>query len=229
MTHGIRFNLSENLFLRDPQESKYGKRLLQHAVLLLGEIGFEAFNFKKLAKRMDSAETSIYRYFENKHLLLLYLNSWYWEWVHYLININTNNIEDPKRKLETVIHNLLNASKESQLTAYVNEQVLHQVIVREGTKSYHIHSVDEVNEEGYFRSYKVLVERIAEIILEVNPSFQYPNALGSSLFEMVNNQLFYAEHIPRLTNIVDDAKKWQNLEKMVSNFAFSILNCTDKH
>lgn len=227
MAHGLRFNLSENLYLRDPQESTYGKKLLENAVLLLGEIGFEAFTFKKLAIRMESAETSIYRYFENKHLLLLYLNCWYWEWVHYLININTTNIDDPKRKLKTVIHNLLHASKESQLTAYVNEQILHQVIVREGTKSYHIHSVDQDNLEGHFRSYKELVAKIAEIILEVNPSFKYPNALGSALFEMVNNQLYYAEHIPRLTNIANDDSKWQNLTQMVSDFAFAILGCSD--
>ena len=55
---------------------------------------------------MKSTEASIYRYFENKHFLLIYLVSLYWEWVNYLIDIHVMNIRDPKQKLKIIIENM---------------------------------------------------------------------------------------------------------------------------
>ena len=51
------------------------------------EIGFESFTFKKLAAKIESTEASVYRYFENKHKLLIYLVSWYWNWVEYRLDM----------------------------------------------------------------------------------------------------------------------------------------------
>ena len=87
MAIGIKITLNKKLYLRDPQDSSLGKRIIKHSILLIDEIGFESFNFKKLAIQMESTEASVYRYFENKHMLLIYLVSWYWEWVSYLIDI----------------------------------------------------------------------------------------------------------------------------------------------
>ena len=97
MSFEIKMSLNKGLYLKEPQDSGLGRNIIKHSILLIDEIGFESFNFKKLAIRIKSTEASIYRYFENKHLLLLYLVSWYWEWVGYLININTMNIDDPTR------------------------------------------------------------------------------------------------------------------------------------
>ena len=85
MAVNIRISLNPGLYLKDPQESDLGRRIIKHSILLLEELGFEQFNFKKLAEAMGSTEASIYRYFENKHLLLIYLVSWYWEWLSYMI------------------------------------------------------------------------------------------------------------------------------------------------
>jgi len=84
--------LNDNLYLRDPQNINLGKRIIQYSIILIDEIGFEAFNFKKLAKRIKSTEASVYRYFENKHKLLVYLLCWYWEWMKFRIDFNTMNI-----------------------------------------------------------------------------------------------------------------------------------------
>ncbi|MBT8221307.1 MAG: TetR/AcrR family transcriptional regulator [Bacteroidia bacterium] len=222
--HGLRLTLPEKLFLKDPQDSSYGKRLLEHTVILMERIGFESFTFKKLAKEMDSAETSIYRYFENKHFVLLYLNCWYWEWVHYLIDINTRNILDPVRKLEILIHNLIFASEESTLTNYINESLLHKIIVLEGTKSYHIHNVDQENEVGLFMSYKNLTKKMASIVEEAHPGYPYPRSLCSTLFEMVNSQIYYAEHLPRLTDIKDTSSKSAQIESMAIHMVKSMLH-----
>ena len=75
MAIGIKISLNDRLYLRDPQETSLGKKIIQHSILLIDKVGFEAFNFKKLAQYMGSTEASVYRYFENKHLLLIYLVS----------------------------------------------------------------------------------------------------------------------------------------------------------
>jgi AcrR family transcriptional regulator len=221
--HSVRFDINSNLYLRDPQGSEYGQKLLKNSILLFHELGFEAFTFKKLAQRINSTEASIYRYFQNKHVLLLYLTNWYWEWVSYLIDINTININDAEEQLKIVIHNIVNASTESPLTEFINENVLHQVIINEGSKAYHIHDVDDENKDGYFQSYKELVNKVSDLIVKYAPKFPYPKLLASNLFEMANNQIYFAEHLPRLTDIRNRAKKFKDLEKAMNYMAFKLL------
>lgn len=221
----LNFKLPEKLYLKDPQESEYGKRLLTHAIELLDELGFESFTFKKLGTKMESSEVSIYRYFENKHLLLLYLNSWYCEWVAYQIDMRTMNISDSREKLKIAIHCMINANLESKLTDYINESLLFQVIMKESSKTYHISEVDTENKYGLFLPYKELIGKLAVIIEEMNPKFKYSKSLASTLYEMINNQIFYAEHLPRLTSL---SKKGTlaKLEKMVNHIAFASITYT---
>ena len=77
MSVGIKITLNEGLYLREPQDSLLGRKIIEQSILLIDEIGFESFTFKKLAAAIQSTEASIYRYFVNKHFLLLYLVSWY--------------------------------------------------------------------------------------------------------------------------------------------------------
>ncbi len=221
---GIIFNLNKDLFLKDPQTTSYGQKLLENSVELIDEMGIECFTFKKLAIKISSTEASIYRYFENKHKLLLYLTCWYWEWVHYLIDLNVRNIEDPEKVLKITIHNIVNASAESPMTSYINENTLHNVIIKEGYKAHHHHEVDDENELGFFQSYKGVVSKVAEIIRNYNPDFSYPKMLASNLFEMSNNQIFYAEHIPRLTEIKNRKKKYEDLEEAMGVIVFKVLH-----
>jgi len=223
MAIGIKISLNEGLYLRDPQETSLGKKIIKQSILLIDEIGFEAFNFKKLSQQMESTEASVYRYFENKHLLLTYLVCWYWEWVSYLIDINTMNIEDPDRKLKIIIATLVYASKDNPSIEYVNESVLHRLIIAEGTKAYHTKEIDKENSEGFFINYTTLTAKVAEVILEVNADFPYPNALASNLFEMANNHIYFALHLPRLTDVTVKEDDFQEVEKMLEYFAFSLL------
>ena len=222
MALSLNFKLPEKLYLKDPQESNYGRRLLTNAIELIDHLGFESFTFKKLGVKMNSSEVSIYRYFENKHLLLLYLNCWYWEWVGYLIELRTLNITNAPEKLERAIHCMIHASSESQLTEYINESILFQIIMKESSKTYHIASVDEENKYGLFIPYKILVAKIATIFEEINPTFKYSKSLASTLFDMVNNQIYYAEHLPRLTSL-KSKNTLKELEKMVNHFAFAAI------
>ena len=223
MIIGIKFKLNERLYLKDPQETTLGKKILHQSIIMIDELGIEAFTFKKLAKEIGSAEKSIYRYFDNKHHLLLFLVSWYWEWVHYLIEINTKNISDPRQKLDIIIENIVHATAENNLTEYINENILHRIIINEGSKAYHSNSVDDENEFGFFLSYKTLVALVSNVIKEMNPSFPYPASLSSNLFEMANNQIFFALHLPRMTDIKCCESEEDQLIDMMKYFVRKLI------
>jgi len=219
----IKISLNEELYLRDPQDSDLGRRIIKESIELIDELGFETFNFKKLSIAIHSTEASIYRYFENKHLLLIYLVSWYWEWVSYLIQINSLNIQDPKKKLDIIIQSFVSASIENPAIDYVNEATLHNVVISESTKAYHTKEVDNENKKGFFLNYKNLVANVAEVIKEINPTFPYPIALSSNLFEMTNNHIYFADHLPRLTDIKKNDSKLAEIEKMLHYFVEKLL------
>ena len=225
MAIGIKISLNSKLFLRDPQETALGQKLIKHSILLIDEIGFERFNFKKLANQMGSTEASVYRYFENKHLLLIYLVSWYWEWVSYLIDFNTMNIEDPKRRLKIIIDTFVYASKENPAIEYVNESVLHRLIIAEGSKAYHTKTVDKEDTDGFFLNYKRLTQKVSDVILEIKSDFPYPHALASNLFEMANNHIYFAQHLPQLTDVSVENENYDEVERMLEYFVFSLLEC----
>ena len=222
MSRGIQFNLTENLYLKDPQNTAYGQRLLQNTVELMAQIGFESFTFKKLGNRMKSTETSVYRYFENKHKLLTYICCWYWEWVHYLIDIHTLNVNDPEEVLKIMIHQLLYASEESSMTVYINESLLHDIVVLEGVKSFHVSEVDKDNDLGFFDSYKSLNSKIASIIQEVNPNYPYPESLAITLHAMAHDQIYFATHFPALSSF-KQRKNLSQIEEMIRHTATALL------
>ena len=223
MSIAIKITLNEKLYLRDPQETTLGKKIIKESIILIDEIGFEAFNFKKLAKAMGSTEASVYRYFENKHYLLIYLVSWYWEWVSYLIDIHVMNIKDAKKRLKIIIETLTYASKDNPSIEYVNESILHRLIIAEGMKAYHTKQVDKENTEGFFINYKSLSDKIANVILEINPKFPYPHTLASNLFEMANNHIYFAQHLPRLTDVKVKGEDYKEVEEMLEYYAFKLL------
>lgn len=228
MAIGIQISLNEKLYLRDPQETTLGRKIIKESIVLIDKVGFEDFNFKKLAKEMQSTEASVYRYFENKHCLLTYLVSWYWEWVSYLIDIHVMNIEDPKRRLKIIIETLVYASKDNPCTSYVNQSILHRLIIAEGTKAYHTKAVDKENRDGFFANYKQLCNKIADIISELQPAFPYPHTLASNLFEMANNHIYFAQHLPQLTDVKVKGDDFTEVEQMLEYFAFRLLSPCDK-
>ena len=224
MSIEIKISLNNGLYLKEPQDSKLGRNIIKHSILLIDKFGFESFTFKKLAEEINSTEASIYRYFENKHLLLLFLVNWYWEWVSYLIGINTINVEDPKKKLKIVIHSFVYASKENPSVTYVNESKLHRIVISEGNKTYHTKEVDNENSKGFFKSYKDLAESVSNVINEINPAFKYPFSLATNLFEMSNNHIFFAKHLPRLTDISVEKNEVDEVESMLNYFADKLLS-----
>ena len=223
MSIEIKMSLNDGLYLREPQDSKLGRNIIQNSILLIDEFGFESFTFKKLAEKIGSTEASIYRYFENKHLLLLFLVNWYWEWVSYLIFFNTMNVEDSRKKLKIIIHSFVSASKDNPSVDYVNESKLHNIVISEGGKAYHTKDVDDENSKGFFSSYKNLATTVSKVISQINPDFKYPFALATNLFEMSNNHIYFAKHLPKLTDISVKENDVNEVENMLNYFADKLL------
>ncbi|MFT5678923.1 MAG: AcrR family transcriptional regulator, partial [Patiriisocius sp.] len=88
----INITIDPALYTRNPENTELGKKIVSESIKMINELGFEAFTFKKLGVEIGSNESSIYRYFESKHVLLVYLISWYWLWIEYKLVFATNNV-----------------------------------------------------------------------------------------------------------------------------------------
>jgi AcrR family transcriptional regulator len=203
----LTFKLSGNLFIRDPQETELGRNIIQKSIKMIDKLGFEDFTFRKLAVAIHSTEASVYRYFDNKHKLLIYLIDWYWTWLEYQVDFQTNNIQGPVERLKVCIKILAEEKSVDPGVAYVDEAALQRIVTAEFEKTFLTKQVDVDNREGLFLPYKSLCKKVAALVLEVNPQFEFPHALVSSIMLAMKHQLYYAEHLPSLTDIKYDPKK----------------------
>lgn len=219
----VRILPAPELYLRDPQDTDLGRRILSTSIRLMDELGLEAFTFKKLAAELSSAEASVYRYFSNKHQLLLYLVNWYWDWVHHLVNLAIAGKVEPDERLKAAIGALTRPFIDNPGVQYIDERKLHQLVISEGSKAYHTKSVDQENNKGVFHGYKSLSDEISQLLLEINPAFPYPRTLATSLFEMAHNHPYFAEHLPRLTDLKTGANLSAKLEEMLWFWTASLL------
>jgi hypothetical protein len=219
----VQIKMNNSLYLRDPEQSELGKNIIKHSILLIQKIGFESFTFKKLAESTGSTEASIYRYFENKHKLLVYIISWYWGWLEFQIIYQTKNVLDSKAKLRQVITLLSNTVEDDLMTSHVDESLLHQILVTEGSKSYLTKHVGEDNKLQYFKPYKDLCNTIGEIILEINPKYKYPHSLASTIIEVAHLQNFFMHNLPGLTDF-NQKKEENQIIEFLNNLVFSSIN-----
>jgi len=196
----LRPDLNEHLYLRDPQGTDLGRRLLATSVRLFDEVGLEGFTFKKLAQLMGSTEASLYRYFENKHRLLSYLVSWYWAWLRFRVRYALHNVSDPRQRLRLALTTVVEASRDDPATPDLDEAALHRVVVAEASKAYLTKGVDADNQAGLFEEYQRLAADLTQLVRAVNPIYPYPHALASTLLEAARKQFFFAQHLPSLTD-----------------------------
>jgi AcrR family transcriptional regulator len=193
--------MNEHLYLKDPTSSDLGQKILSGSISLISSLGFEKFTFKKLAVEIDTTEASIYRYFESKHKILLYLINWYWSCMWFRIHMGTQNITNAEVRLRNCIHILTAIPNPTNELVLDNELELKQIVINESSKALLTKNVDDENKNGAFAEYKKVVEFVSAIILEINPSYSFPNMLISTMIEGSNQQRFFAAHLPRLTNI----------------------------
>ena len=228
MPYSVHVRMNERLFLRDPESSDLGRRIVRQSILLFDEIGFEDATFRKLAERIGTKEASIYRYFENKHRLLVYLVAWYWQWLDFQLAYRTNNLTDPREKLDRLLQLLLLNDIEQPLSDDIDVVALHTIVVREASKAYLTRHVTEDNRQQLFKPYKDLCGRIAGIVLELRPDYPYARSRASSLIETIHHQTFFMEHLPSLTDFGngpnDQLKDKGKLLDFVRHLLFSSLD-----
>ena len=220
----FKISVNPDIYLKDPESSELGRKIINHSIALIDDLGFEQFTFKKLGVSIASNESSIYRYFENKHMLLLYLSSWYWTWVEYKIVINTHSIDDASEKLQKAITIISNEIKEDSNFSHINEIKLHRIIINENSKSFLTKKVDTENQKGYFEVYKRIVYRLKEMIISVNPKYNFTASLASTIIESAFHQHFLKDHFPSLT-ASDTINK---TPEFIIDLVFKTLNTTYK-
>jgi len=196
----LKIQVNEKIYVKDPETSPLGKKIIQKSILLIDEIGFDNFTFKKLGKEIDSNESSIYRYFENKHKLLVYLSSWYWSRMEYKLVFATTNIQDPFEKLKKAITIVTEKVVDDESTDHINESILNKIIIAEFTKTVQTKEIDQENKEGFFLIYKRVINRIVGIVKEVNPDYPFAKSLVSTIVEGSLHQHFLMEHLKTITD-----------------------------
>lgn len=222
----LTFRLNERLYLRDPQATELGQKIIQKSIDMIDHLGFEHFTFKKLAHQVHSTEPSIYRYFENKHRLLHYLTAWYWSWLDYRLDLATGSLQSPEAKLRAAIKVITEEKKMDPSFQHVNEEALHRIIVNELEKTYLTKWVDADNQDGLFGGFKELTRKISEFIRELAPEYPFPNSLVTTMLLAANEQLFFIQHLPTLSNIdkkLPVAEQHNKLQQFVESIVFNAI------
>ena len=168
---------------------------------VIAKIYEEIEEVAKLGVQINSNESSIYRYFESKHSFLVYLVNWYWSWIECKLVFATINIHSAEERLEKSIQILTEEIKEDNEITFINEVLLNKIIISESSKAYHTIDVDKENEKGFYKTYKRVVQRVCDFVLEVNPKFEYPHMLISTIIEGAHHQKYFSKHLPSLTDV----------------------------
>ncbi|NER16858.1 TetR/AcrR family transcriptional regulator [Spongiivirga citrea] len=197
----LHITINPELYTKDPESSELGQKIVSTSIAMINSLGFEAFTFRKLGVQIGSNESSIYRYFESKHALLVYLINWYWSWIEYKLVFETANITIAQDKLTKAITLLTEEVEEDNSFTFINEVLLNKIIISESAKAYHTKDIDKENEKGFYKTYKRVVQRVSDIVLEINPSFEFPHMLVSTIIEGAHHQRFFSKHLPSLTDV----------------------------
>ncbi len=209
--------LNPKLFKKDPISSDLGLRISKEALLLFAEVGFDGFTFKKLAERLNTTESSIYRYFDNKHRLLIYLIAHHWLWLEHQIYFHIHAFSSPEDQLYRALEIICHSDELPWPFEHLDRKALHMVLIDASLRAYYSHEVDLENKDGLFSDYKRLNHRLSVLLQQSAPNYPYPKAMISTIFETVHSQQFYAIHLPALTDL-------NRSEGQVHQFVKTLIN-----
>ena len=216
----LQIKISSTFYVKDPESSELGRHIISKSIEMINALGFEAFTFKKLGNAIGSNESSVYRYFSNKHMLLVYLLNWYWSWMDYKIVLQTSKLNKARDKINKAVELLVADVIQDSDFSFINEILLNRIIITESSKIYHNKDVDNENEKGFYKTYKQVVQRVSDFILEFNPKYKYPHMLISTIIEGAHHQRYFAEHLPSLTDVEEGQN---NIIRFYTNLVFNTL------
>lgn len=188
----------ERVFTKDPSGTELGHRIVEASIRLIDELGFEAFTMAKLAKALGTAEASVYRYFANKHQLLVYLVDWYWAWREIKLAFDTANIADKRERLERGIRSVSGPITERGQHAYVDLRALYRIATNESAKAFFTKGVEPGDKDGHFGSFVRLSHRLRDLILEARPGHAHAHDLAALVLEGTGSLRFFHEQLPAL-------------------------------
>lgn len=195
----IRVEVNSKLFLKDPFSSELGIGIVREGARLIQELGMELFTFKKLAAIIGGTEAAIYRYFENKHKLLLYLSAWYWAWLEHNLVFATANLPDAEERLALAIRLLVEGPVYRQ-NDFLDPEILRGIVINESIKGYLTKEVDVEHAAGIFSQVYKFGDRMSSIITEINPSYLFPKTLVSTIMESSLLHSFNSQHLPGMVD-----------------------------
>ena len=219
----FKVKMNEKLYLRDPEGTDVGKQIIKTSVTMISQIGYEQFTFKKLAAEIGSTEATVYRYFENKHKLLIYIIDWYWAFIEFQVIFQLNNITSAAEKIKKLIDILVWEDNAETVFSELDQQSLFYIAIAEGSKTYLSKEVDNHNKDFLFKPYKDLCGRIALLFKEYNPKFKFPASLASTLVETAHMQYFFMHHLPRLGDY-SKKKSPKEIEAFLELLIFGVLD-----
>ena len=170
---------------------------------------------------IGSNESSVYRYFESKHALLVYLINWYWSWIEYKLVFSTLNVPSAHDRLTQAVLILTAEVTEDNAFSYINEVLLNKIIISESSKAYHTKAIDSENKKGYYKTYKRVVQRVSDLVTEINPSYEFPHMLISTVIEGAHHQRYFSKHLPSLTDF-EEGKN--NIVRFYTDLVFNTLS-----
>jgi hypothetical protein len=112
----------------------------------------------------------------------------------------TNNVENSLEKLKKAITIVTEKIEDDSSTEHINESILNKIIIIEFTKTLYTKEVDQENKEGYFLIYKNVINRIVQMIKEVNPNYLFAKSLASTIVKGALHQHFLKDHLQSITN-----------------------------
>lgn len=196
----IKIQVNPAISIKDPETTDLGRKILKESIFLIDEIGFENFTFKKLGEKIGSNESSIYRYFENKHRLLMYLSSWYWSWIEYKLVFSTSNISDPIEQIMKAITVVTEKIEDDLSTTFINESILNRIIITEFNKTFLTKQIDGEIRDGFFVVYNRIVTRIITMLTNLVPDYPYAKSFVSDMIEGSLHQYFLSTHLQTITD-----------------------------
>lgn len=215
---------NDQLFIKNPESSELGQKIINQSISYIKELGIEGFTFKKLASEIGSNEASVYRYFENKHNLLVYLISIYWEILEFKIIFNTQNIVSPKVKLRKMIQVLTDIENNPPKIKNLDINSLHSIVVEESAKVYLTKKVEMELQKGFFESYEKLIKTIAGLFTEANKKYEFPRALAVNLLETTFEQFYFSQHLGSWTELKGKNLSSENVKRFLESLIFSVLD-----
>jgi hypothetical protein len=111
---------------------------------------------------------------------------------------------------------------------FINEEALHRIVLSELDKTYLTKWVDTDNKEGFFSGFKSLCKKISGWIEQVNPDYPYPNSLVSTILLSAKQQIFFAEHLPALSNMTKGKNTYVQLQNYLENLLFNSIDTHKK-